>query len=240
MQAEYKDVPFIGPPKGYGNYKTTKMYVAIHDTANTASDTAEAGYAKRRTDSVSSNYYCDKDSLTQSLRTEYVAWHAGSTWGNEKAIAYELTGLNQWTESQWRRNIRWDKLARQVARDCNKWKIPIRTLTVEQMKGRKLKGIVTHNQMRQAWGGTTHTDPGSNFPMKLLIAQAQVYLDGMTGRYGTIGEKYPTLWDMAAGMLGDGNRWPEIWNAPRNKAVRDKRGDVASLMPGDTFWVPAK
>lgn len=178
MEPEYPDIPFKGPPRSYSSAGADKRYVAIHNTANDASTSDEAAYAKVRTDGVSSHYYVDATSLVQSLRTEYRAHHAGSSTGNTYAIAYEITGTNSKSRAWWLANVQWDLLARQIARDCKRWGIVPRTLTIAQMKDGHTSGIVTHDQMRQAWGGTTHTDPGPGFPLDYLIERVQQYMEG--------------------------------------------------------------
>jgi len=173
----YRDI-YDGPPRWFGPQRTEKGYIAIHCTANTASAEAENAYAKRRPDSVSSHYYVDHDSIVQSLDTDLRAFHAGSKIGNDHAIAYEITGLTSWSRQRWLDSVAWPLLVRQIRRDMAAHNIAARRLTVAQMKARELSGIVTHNDMRLAWGGTDHTDPGRNFPMdhllKLLIEE-----DGM-------------------------------------------------------------
>src|SRR5690554_1473056 len=164
----YRDI-YDGPPRHYGAQRTTKQYIAIHCTANTASAQAENSYAKRRPDSVSSHYYVDGDNIVQSLDTDLRAFHAGSRIGNDHAIAYEITGLTSWSRQRWLDSVAWPLLVRQIRRDMAAHNIAARRLTVEQMKAGKLSGIVTHNDMRLAWGGTDHTDPGRNFPMDHLM-----------------------------------------------------------------------
>jgi len=175
----YQDV-YAGPANNYGTSTIAKMYVAIHNTSNTASAENEAAYARRRTDNISSHYYVDNDSIIQMLDTKLQAWHAGSTRGNQRAISYEITGVNGWTRKQWLARVDWDKLARQVARDCKTHNIDARLLTVAQMNDGKSTGIVTHDQMRRAWGGTTHTDPGLSFPIDHLLVKVRAQLDGDT------------------------------------------------------------
>src|SRR5690606_34749342 len=138
-------------------------------TDNTASAEAENSYAKRRPDSVSSHYYVDHDSIVQSLDTDLRAFHAGSKIGNDRAIAYEITGLATLSEQKWLESVAWPLLVRQMRRDMAAHGIAPRRLTVEQMKAGRLSGVVTHNDMRLAWGGTDHTDPGPNFPMDHLL-----------------------------------------------------------------------
>lgn len=172
---------YDGPPRHYGSTKTAKRYIAIHNTSNDASAEAEASYAKRREDSVSSHYYCDNNSLIQSLDTDLRAFHAGSAEGNSRAVCYEITGTNAKTRTWWLDNVAWLLLARQIAVDCKHWGIVPRALTVDQIRAGQLTGVITHDQMRQAWGGTTHTDPGPNFPMEHLLALVAAEMEaGMT------------------------------------------------------------
>lgn len=169
---------YAGPPRWYGSTRTVKKYIAIHNTSNDATAEGEASYARRREDRVSSQYYCDNNSLLQSLDTALRAYHAGSSTGNSLAIAYEITGTNSKTRAWWLANVAWPLLARQIAADCREFGIAARLLTVAEIKAGKLTGIITHDQMRQAWGGTTHTDPGPNFPLDHLLALVQAELNG--------------------------------------------------------------
>src|SRR5690606_8650731 len=113
------------------------------------------------------------------------AFHAGSRVGNDHAIAYEITGLTSWSRQRWLDSVAWPLLVRQMRRDMAAHGIAPRRLTVEQMKVGKLSGIVTHDDMRLAWGGTDHTDPGPNFPMDhlmRLLAEEDLDVDEATLR----------------------------------------------------------
>lgn len=177
--AKYASI-YQGPARNYGASAGSKRYVAIHDTSNDASAKDEMSYAKRRTDSVSSHYYADGNSVIQALDTDLVAWHAGSSTGNARAIAYEITGVNGWTRAQWLARVAWPLLARQIAKDCREHDIEPRILTVAQMQDGRSTGLVTHDLMRRAWGGTDHTDPGPNFPMDHLLDLVRAELNGAT------------------------------------------------------------
>jgi N-acetyl-anhydromuramyl-L-alanine amidase AmpD len=163
---------YDGPPNRYGDTKTTKKWIVIHNTSNDAPAVNEASYAKRRTDSVSSHYYVDGGRIIQSLNTDLRAFHVGSSTGNAGGIAYEITGTNAKSRSWWLTNVRWDLLAAQIRKDCAAHGITPRLLTVEEIKAGKT-GIMTHDQARRAWGGTDHTDPGPGFPMDHLLAQVK-------------------------------------------------------------------
>lgn len=167
----YADI-YDGPPRSYIDQRMTKRWIVIHSTQNDASAEGEAGYAKRRTDGISSHYYIDGDSIVQSLDTDLGAHHVGSSIGNRGGISYELTGFAAWSRARWLSSIAWPQLVAAVARDCAEHGVEPRELTVGQIQD-GVGGIMTHNQARLAWGHTTHTDPGPGFPMDHLVDQVR-------------------------------------------------------------------
>lgn len=171
----YRDI-YDGPPRSYIRERTGKQWIVIHSTQNDASAEGEASYAKRRTDGISSHYYIDGNSIVQSLDTDLGAHHVGSSTGNRGGISYELTGFAAWSRSRWLERIAWRLLVAAVARDCAEHNIIPRDLSVAQIKN-GATGIITHNQARLAWGHTTHTDPGPNFPMDHLVRQVRRELE---------------------------------------------------------------
>lgn len=163
-------VTYVQGRNSYVDRDGMKYAIAIHNTSNNASDTAEASFAKRRTDNVSSHFYCDRDSVTQSLDTNARAGHAGNSNGNENAISVEITGANGWSRAQWLENVAWVELGRVLAYVCHAYGIQVRRASVAEMKSNpKVRAFYSHNDMRQAWGGTDHTDPGANFPWDRLF-----------------------------------------------------------------------
>lgn len=166
---------YAGPARNYSNSGRSRMYALIHATANDATAAEEASYAKRRTDGVSCHVVADEGVALQILDLDLDAHHVGSAWGNSRALAFELRGKNSWSTAYWRRVI--DRVAPAVAETCRIYSIPVRHLTVEQARNKVMKGIVTHNDARLAWGGTTHTDPGPNFPMAYLLERVRAEMD---------------------------------------------------------------
>lgn len=171
-------IPFVEGRNDYTDRDGRKYGIAIHNTSNNASDENEASYATRRTDGISSHFYSDKDSVIQSIDTDYRVGHAGSYEGNEHAIAFEITGANGWSRTQWLNNVAWAKLAYVIAymlkHDPDLANFQIRRASVSEMKANpKIKAFYGHNDMRLAWGDTTHTDPGPNFPWDKLIAEVK-------------------------------------------------------------------
>lgn len=178
-------VRYVQGRNSYVDRDGMKYAIAIHNTSNTASDENEASYATRRTDGVSSHFYCDRDSITQSLDTNARAGHAGSSQGNENALSVEITGANGWSRQQWLDNVAWGELGRTLAYVCQAYGIAVRRASVAEMKSNpKVKAFYSHNDMRQAWGGTDHTDPGSNFPWDRLFQAVNQALGNPTDNGG--------------------------------------------------------
>ncbi len=178
-------IPFVQGRNAYPDRDGKKYGIAIHNTSNDASDSGEASYAKRRTDGVSSHFYVDGDSVTQSLDTVARAGHAGSNEGNDNAIAVEITGGNGKSRAWWLANVDWVELASVLARVIRAhWpdgSFAVRRASVAQMRANpRVKALYGHDDMRRAWGGTTHTDPGPNFPWDHLIGILRATL----GDYG--------------------------------------------------------
>lgn len=164
-------VPYVQGRNSYPDADGMKFGIAIHNTSNDASAEDEASYATRRTDGVSAHFYADSDSIIQSLDTDAKAGHAGSRIGNENAVAVEITGFNGWTRQQWLDRVAWGKLGAVLAQVCRRYGVVVRRASVTEMQANpKVRAFYGHDDMRRAWGGTDHTDPGGNFPWDHLLA----------------------------------------------------------------------
>jgi N-acetyl-anhydromuramyl-L-alanine amidase AmpD len=205
-------VPFIKYVQGRNAYPDAdqKHYGwAIHNTSNTATAAGEASYATRRTDGVSSHFYHDKVEVIQSLDTNSKAGHAGSSTGNNNALCSEITGLNSWTRAQWLASVNWDETGEVIAytltHDPDFVGFQIRRASVQEMKDNpKVKAFYSHDDMRRAWGGTTHTDPGSNFPWDKLFASVNKYLGGDMADY-TEAQMKAFTWQYNGRGIGENN-----------------------------------
>jgi N-acetyl-anhydromuramyl-L-alanine amidase AmpD len=209
-------IPYIQGRNGYVDRDGHKYALAFHCTANDAPARAEAAYAARRTDGISSHFYVDKVEVIQSLDTDLRAGHAGSTPGNENGICFELSGTNGKSRTWWVENINWALLGRVCAavirEEWSDGSFRVRRATVAQMQADpRVKACYGHNDMRLAWGGTTHTDPGPNFPWDVLFDAINTAMGETTGdddmfcRHGDKGPKVESLQRMvvaAGGTVG--------------------------------------
>lgn len=172
-------IPYVQGRNSYSDVDGTKYGIAIHNTSNDATAEQEAAYATGRTDGISAHFYVDSNSIVQSLDTDARAGHAGSSEGNQNAVAVEITGVNAWTRQQWLDRVAWDKLGAVLAVVCKRYGIAVRRASVAEMRDNpKVRAFYGHDDMRLAWGGTTHTDPGPNFPWDRLIAAVSAALTG--------------------------------------------------------------
>ena len=179
-------IPYVQGRNDYTDGDHLKYGIAIHNTSNDASDEAEASYATRRTDGVSSHFYADADSVTQSVDTADKVGHAGSANGNENAVCVEITGSNGKSREWWLANVAWDLLGQVLAAVIRAhWpdgSFQVRRASVAEMKATpKVRAFYGHDDMRLAWGGTTHTDPGPGFPWDRLFAAVNAALGAGEG-----------------------------------------------------------
>lgn len=182
QSSEYPDLRWM-PPKAYGTGRDGKAvrYIVIHYTAGAERNTsAEDGavYDQNRTDGTSTHYFVDSNSVVQCVETRNRG-NAARHKGNRLGIQYELCGTVQ-TRAQWLDAASLPTLrnaARQIARDCKKYGIPVRRLTVAETRRAwddfpdGPRGIVGHVDCTMAYpeDGGDHTDPGAQFPWDALL-----------------------------------------------------------------------
>jgi N-acetyl-anhydromuramyl-L-alanine amidase AmpD len=161
------------------------LWIVVHDMEASETRTraeATANYFATLPDgrSVSSHYTADSDSVVQCVRLGDVAFTVGNRPGNYRGINWEFSGFAAQTRAQWLDpfGVAMFALAAPYIRDdAKKYGIPLVRRTVAELRAR-MPGVTSHNDLRLAFGNTTHTDPGPNFPWDYfmdLINQSDDY-----------------------------------------------------------------
>lgn len=178
---EYSDLKWVEPKSWTNANRSSVQLVVIHTTegsAHSASAEDGAAYDARRTDGTSTHYFHDNTSTVQCVRTNDQA-HTARAQGNRRGIHHELCGKAGW-DNEWQGTYAQDMLeraAKQAARDAKKWDIPVRHLTVAQVRD-GVKGFCGHWDITRAFpaDGGTHTDPGPDFPWTQFLTKVRAYL----------------------------------------------------------------
>lgn len=115
----------------------------------------------------------------EMVKPDRIAWHVGPG-GNGISLGTEHCGRVGMTPEQWlspdaksmlRLSAEWN------AQYCHLLGIPPRWLSLTQIAAGQ-SGFCTHNDIRLVFGGTTHSDPGPNFPYAWYMTQVQAFFDG--------------------------------------------------------------
>jgi hypothetical protein len=95
----------------------------------------------------------------------------GNSPGNNRGINWELAGFSRQTRNEWLDEFglaMFNQMVPIVRADAAKYGIPLVRRTVAELKAFK-PGVTCHNDLRVAFGGTTHTDPGEAFPWDVFL-----------------------------------------------------------------------
>lgn len=135
---------------------------------------------RNRTKPTAAHYVVEPYEITQMAREKDLIRHCGGS-GNWFTIGIEMVGSAYQTRAEWL--DQWSrpmiiKTAQLTADICKRQSIPPVHLTDDQLRNEQ-KGIVSHRQIRDVYRGTTHWDPGPNFPWDVFMAEVTRY-------YGTL------------------------------------------------------
>jgi len=178
---DHPDLQFVQAKKyAPGRPDGPPLWIVVHDmeaseTSTRAENTAQYFATLNDGRSVSSHYCCDSDSVVQCVRLGDVAYTVGNRPGNYRGINWEFAGFAQQTREQWLDpfgKAMFAQAAPYIRADARKYGIPLVKRTVAELKAYK-PGVTSHNDLREAFGNTTHTDPGPNFPWDYFMALLQ-------------------------------------------------------------------
>ena len=175
---DHPGLPFV-QAAGYtaGRPDGKPLWIVIHDMEASETPTraeSTAAYFANPGDgrNVSSHYCVDSNSVVQCVDLDDSAWTVGNRPGNNRGINWELSGFASQSKGQWLDDFGWAMFAQMaplVRSDGKRFGIPLERRTVAELQAFR-PGITSHNDLRLAFGGTTHTDPGPNFPWAEFLA----------------------------------------------------------------------
>lgn len=152
------------------------LWIVVHDMeAGESSIRAESTAAYFASGAggrdVSAHYCVDDNSVVQCVRLADSAWTVGNRQGNNRGINWELSGFARQTRAEWLDEFglaMFAQMAPIVRADAAKYGIPLQRRTVAELRNLR-PGVTSHNELRLAFGGTDHTDPGPNFPWDVFL-----------------------------------------------------------------------
>lgn len=165
----FKEIP--------GAYRRVRL-VVIHDMEYPESMTAAEQVAKyfqnplnsRKEPVKASAHICvDADSIVQCVKDRNVAYAAPGA--NNDGIQVELAGYARQTRADWLdvySTALLKRASQAVAQYLRKFYLPTELLTASQVQS-GLKGITGHVMVSQAYGQSSHIDPGPNFPWDVFM-----------------------------------------------------------------------
>lgn len=109
------------------------------------------------------HYTVDPETTTHSVPEATACAHAGAA-SRLGSVGIEMCGYSadQWTDAAHQATMR---RAAALARDvAARWGVPLVRLTAADLKAGKRDGYTYHRDVTASLGGTSHTDPGPNFP----------------------------------------------------------------------------
>jgi N-acetyl-anhydromuramyl-L-alanine amidase AmpD len=144
-------------------------------------DTAEnvaKWFAGSTAPQASAHYCIDNNSIVQCVRDNDVAWHAPGA--NSNGLGFEHAGRASQHAADWSDAYSDAMLkisAGLVAEKCRDYGIPAVWLHEADLKAGR-RGITGHAQVSAAFKRSTHTDPGTSFPIERYLGYVKEHLGG--------------------------------------------------------------
>lgn len=214
--------------------------IVLHDTGDATTKAQQIGsYFQNPEAEVSSHYTIGKDgAIVQSVEDGNRAWHAGvsSFQGRDDVNDYSLgieicnsgSGSDPFTDAQYESTINL------VAWMCKTYNLPVDRITghrdIALPKGRKVDPADNFDWDRVRKGVEAKL-AGSTSASSSSSSAAPASSQSSGGTYTV--KKGDSLSKIARQVLGDGNRWREIYNLNR-----DKLNDPNLIYPGQSLKLP--
>lgn len=150
--------------------------IVIHDEEYPLSDSSAEVIARDVFSKASAGgcaqYVIDADSEQHPCAEGDLSWNAPPNFGT---IGFERDGYATWSTKAWRQpkaQMTTCRVAARCAEVAARRRIPVKWREVAALKagGTATRGFMSHNNRSKAFGMSTHTDPGPNFPIAEFMA----------------------------------------------------------------------
>lgn len=164
----------------YSGRRAAVRLIVVHDMETAEKLTAAeavADYFARGERRASAHLNFDADSEVQSVRFGDTAFGAASA--NADGIHLEHAGYARQDRLEWMdpfSTATLDRSAWASAALCKQFGIPVRRLSVEQVRDRRSRGFCGHIDVSAAFPSSGHWDPGFQFPWDFYLSRVSAYL----------------------------------------------------------------
>jgi len=145
-------------------------WIVIHSTEG---DTAAgaASWFQNPAAGGSTQLVVGEDGLYRSL--DDLVRPAGAPGANDEGLHIEFAGYAKWPRETWlARKKTLEDGSKAIAEWGRKYKIPLKMLTIEQLRDPTSRGVTTHAMVSQAFKKSDHWDPGTGFPFDVVLSTA--------------------------------------------------------------------
>lgn len=150
-------------------------WIIVHDTEGDSAR-GTASWFTNPASGGSTQLVVDDNECYRTLDDDVIPW--GAVGANTLGLHIEQAGHAAWSRAQWmHHHLTIERCAYHVAQWCRQYGIPAEILTSAEMRAGK-KGIATHATVTAAFKQDTHTDPGPNYPMDVLLHKVKEHLGG--------------------------------------------------------------
>lgn len=177
---------YRGPANRHGGKGNKPInYLVLHCTVTSCcnSATAVADYFRRTSRPASAHYVSDAHRDYQVLWDSLIGFHAppnSNSLGFEMCCTLSNEGKGHWRGKGHRKMMR--RTAKLVAQAALHYDVPIRKLSPAELRAGK-RGIVGHDDVRDAWGQTNHWDPGPHFPWQQFLNMCREEADKLREQF---------------------------------------------------------
>lgn len=152
-----------------------------------------AQYFKRV--NASAHWCVDNNSRVRVVEDKDTAWTLPGA--NSRSLNIEIAGYAKQDHDDWADKYSIDALdiaALCAAEWCEKYDIPIRKLTDEQIRS-GAKGFAGHVDVNRVYKQSTHWDPGPSFPWDYFLGRVSHFLKKQRPEDPKPADKKPSSWD---------------------------------------------